>query len=337
MVFNFLVIFFLFKKGFVGLFFNFLIFIFTFLNIFFGLELYFRFLYDQTDVFNFLRTSQSWFDRHVAWNNKGFRDEDFTLQKEKGIKRIVVLGDSFAFGHGVKKEDSVFSSLLEKKLNRKQSVFQVYNFSRLGWDTIEEVDYLENEIVDYSPDLLILSYYLNDIASAAEIYSSFDTFKAFEIPNKFLAFFVGHSYAINFFYYRFVGATNSSLKQLNSLLVEAYKDSNVWERQKTYFLKIIEISREKDFPLLVIIFPFMNKVGEDYPYDFIHQQLKEFLEKEKIPVIDLLEDFSAYKAKDLAVNSFDPHPNKKAHEITAQRIFDFLNQESLEERSFDNK
>ena len=54
----------------------------------------------------------------VTTNNSGYRGSDFESVKKKGEKRILVEGDSFVLGFGVK-DDEVFTNVLEKRLNEK--------------------------------------------------------------------------------------------------------------------------------------------------------------------------------------------------------------------------
>jgi hypothetical protein len=74
-------------------------------------------------------------------NNFGFRNHDYTLKKPPGVRRIVVLGDSFAFGEGVRPQH-LFCKLLEERAAATGLDVQVLNFSVGGWDTLDEISYL---------------------------------------------------------------------------------------------------------------------------------------------------------------------------------------------------
>lgn len=56
----------------------------------------------------------------VSINSKGLRDVEHNCEKEEGIFRIVVLGDSFMEAYQVPLEQS-FPRLLEKNLNKRSS------------------------------------------------------------------------------------------------------------------------------------------------------------------------------------------------------------------------
>jgi len=61
-------------------------------------------------------TSALWRNRYVHLNSEGFRDAEHPLHKEAGTRRLLVVGDSFAFGSGVKNVDDRFGEQLSKRL-----------------------------------------------------------------------------------------------------------------------------------------------------------------------------------------------------------------------------
>lgn len=78
--------------------------------------------------------------------------------------RILCLGDSVFFGPGVQFEE-VFSSQLEKLLNTnsKEKQFKVINAAVPAWGPLEYFVYLKNEGYKYSPDLIVVSNFLDDL------------------------------------------------------------------------------------------------------------------------------------------------------------------------------
>ena len=88
----------------------------SFVFIYSAFEGYFRYSFDVSDSLGFLKVSHKWDQRHVIYNNYQYRDKDFAVQKEEGTVRIGVMGDSMAFGYGIKDTNNRFSNLLEEKL-----------------------------------------------------------------------------------------------------------------------------------------------------------------------------------------------------------------------------
>lgn len=102
-------------------------------------------------------------DVHFRINKQGMRsDRDFTYEKPNDVKRIVSLGDSFTVGYEVSLEEC-FSSVLERELNKAGVRTEVLNAGVSGYSTAEECAYLERELIKYAPDLVVVSFYTNDL------------------------------------------------------------------------------------------------------------------------------------------------------------------------------
>jgi hypothetical protein len=96
-------------------------------------------------------------------NQEGMRaDRAYGYEKPAGVKRIVSLGDSFTIGYEVNAEDT-FSSVLERELGAKGLSVEVLNCGVSGYSTAEEYLYLERELWKYHPDLVLVSYFPNDL------------------------------------------------------------------------------------------------------------------------------------------------------------------------------
>jgi hypothetical protein len=96
-------------------------------------------------------------------NGEGMRaDREYAKAKPAGVKRIVSLGDSFTIGYEVELEDT-FSSVLERELRSRGYAVEVLNAGVSGYSNAEALLYLERELLDYHPDLVLLSFYGNDL------------------------------------------------------------------------------------------------------------------------------------------------------------------------------
>jgi lysophospholipase L1-like esterase len=101
----------------------------------------------------------------VHINSLGFRDaRDYALDKAPGTFRILVLGDSVTFGHGALSE-TTYPYLLEQRLRewRPAVDWQVWNLGVPGYNTTQELKYLERVGPRYQPDLVIVGFYENDL------------------------------------------------------------------------------------------------------------------------------------------------------------------------------
>lgn len=101
----------------------------------------------------------------VHINNLGLHDpRDYSLEKTDRTFRILLLGDSVAFGHGSIYEHT-YAYLLEQRLEawRSDVDWQIWNAGVPGYNTSQEVAYLLRVGPAFRPDLVIVGFHPNDI------------------------------------------------------------------------------------------------------------------------------------------------------------------------------
>ncbi|HEX6164822.1 MAG TPA: GDSL-type esterase/lipase family protein [Vicinamibacterales bacterium] len=102
----------------------------------------------------------------VRINSLGFRDrQEYSLEKPANTFRIIVLGDSVTFGHGTR-DDTTYPYLLEQQLKkwRPDVAWEVWNLGVPGYNTGQELAYLEQIGPQADPDLVIVGFYPNDFS-----------------------------------------------------------------------------------------------------------------------------------------------------------------------------
>jgi lysophospholipase L1-like esterase len=96
-------------------------------------------------------------------NGQGLRDQArHALPKPEGRTRILVLGDSFAYGSGNAYQES-WPVLLERRLLADGYPVEVVKAGVPGYDTRTEALYLERIFTDYDPDIVLLAFLPNDL------------------------------------------------------------------------------------------------------------------------------------------------------------------------------
>jgi GDSL-like Lipase/Acylhydrolase family len=92
-------------------------------------------------------------------NAAGWRDAEFSRERQAGVRRVVALGDSFVFGVGVDYGER-FTELMERALPG----VEVLNFGANAFGTDQELRILETEALGYRPDLVLVVIFLgNDL------------------------------------------------------------------------------------------------------------------------------------------------------------------------------
>ena len=97
-------------------------------------------------------------------NADGFRDRAYARPKPAGTFRIVVLGQSVAFGYGVPLDDT-FPKLLEARLATLAPGvrIEILNLSVIGYNPYTEAALFTDVGVGYEPDLVLVQFGFNDL------------------------------------------------------------------------------------------------------------------------------------------------------------------------------
>ncbi|MCM8775289.1 MAG: SGNH/GDSL hydrolase family protein [Candidatus Omnitrophica bacterium] len=242
-------------------------------------------------------------------NSKGFRGPEVDFRKESGTTRIVVLGDSFVFGVGVKDQDTL-PAQLEQELKRDFKDIEVLNFGVAMTNTPNYVNVLTKYGVQFDPDMVLMVLFLNDTERIG-------TVRFFSEPQLFRS--LRRS--------RFLNLILSNIEKpiVHQAMVQHYRDGYQpanpgWVKMKNSIRKARDLSQEKGFKLGIVIYPVLYHLDERYPFTQIHEKIRRFCESKGIETVDLLEAFRGMKDKDLWVHPLDPHPNEKAQRLAAREL-----------------
>lgn len=94
----------------------------------------------------------------VRTNSLGFRDKEWATEPAPGVRRIVVVGDSFVFGSGIATEEGLLHRQIENRLNESgPGRWEALNFAMLPSGLWYYVHALIQAISTY-PQALVMSY-----------------------------------------------------------------------------------------------------------------------------------------------------------------------------------
>lgn len=101
----------------------------------------------------------------VDVNSRGLREREIGYEKPPGLRRVLVLGDSFVEATEVAVEEA-FPRRLEAYLAAAGGPpIQVVNAGAVGYGTAQEYLFLDHEGLRYQPDLVVLLFFSgNDVA-----------------------------------------------------------------------------------------------------------------------------------------------------------------------------
>lgn len=102
------------------------------------------------------------YSAEIQVNGLGLRDRERRYDRSAGVFRVLVLGDSFVEGYTVALEDTV-GQVMERDLAGPGCPVEVINGGTSGWSTDQEYLFYEEDGVRYSPQVVVLFFYYNDV------------------------------------------------------------------------------------------------------------------------------------------------------------------------------
>jgi lysophospholipase L1-like esterase len=276
-------------------------------------ECYYRFIYDTTDSFNYTFASKRWFARYFHYNKSDLRDNvEYSDVIPPGTRRITFLGDSFTVGQGVKNVDDRFAN----RLRLKHPNWDVQVLAVEGMDTGDQLQAMDRMVRhQYPMDVVVLVYCLNDVSDMMpEWRQTLDVLQKSMQDQNWL---VKNSYFANTFYFRLKARSDPRVKGYFSFVRDAYQNQ-LWEVQQQRLAALRRMIEGGGGKLVVVTFPFMHILGPHYDFQFAHDQLGKFWQRQGVPHLDLLPMFQTQKPGTMTVNRLDAHPNEQAHALAAE-------------------
>ncbi len=283
-------------------------------------------------------------------NSRGFCSREFEHARRPGVRRIAVLGDSFAVG--TVRQEQNFVSVLETLLPDTE----VYNFGISGTGPREYYEILQTEVWPYKPDLVLVSFFVgNDVTgwiplpNTRRMHPECHSLYLFcqrtwrlgrewwqrrseeaEAPAPvWHPFRFGVRSRAHHLYLEFEG-----LKICRPSQVEAMEKN--WRRSLGHMDEIVAACRRLGVPVVVVLSPdefqvnpeLLNEVVEEYglpPADIDlelpQRRLLAYCAKRGVPCLDLTPAFVGVPG---TFRPRDAHYNEKGNRIAAERIAQWL-------------
>ncbi len=247
----------------------------------------------------------------IRTNRHGFRDYDYEVKANTAnLLRISFLGDSVTLGLKVDSQDTFVNKFTAYAAEKHPGLkIQSLNHGIDGYNTIQIFELLTSKVLQFGPGKVVYVMCLNDFDFEE---SSGGKIRYFKKPNSFI------------------------LEKLERLYRRFLRiDFHIWHFKKNkqqVFDKIInmkELLKARNIDLQIAVLPVFKfkdfeKDWNSYPLSQMHFAIRQFLIKEQIKFVDLLESFRnqekppAYFAHDIW------HPNKEGHDFIAKQLLQFF-------------
>ncbi len=255
----------------------------------------------------------------VTTNDAGFRDEPVAMDKPPGRLRVMMLGDSIAFGWGAD-QDKTVAALLKRDWRQAGRDVDVINTGVGNYNTTMAVQFFLTRGHRYKPDVVVLNYFINDAEPVPRYdYSWLERVSAARV---------------------FYGSRFDSLMRTLGLgeqtdwrhyyegLYDDARNPGGWRAVEEAIRKLAQHCRQSGIRLLIVNYPEI-RVLKPYPFPEVGRRLAALAKELDVPYLDLLDSVANEDPASLWVTPPDPHPNNKAHRIFADAIRQWVERERL--------
>jgi lysophospholipase L1-like esterase len=252
-------------------------------------------------------------------NPYGLRSFHVNQGRPDGVRRIVVLGDSFSWGDQIAELESTWPYVMERALRERGLDVQVLNLAEPGFTTVNSAERLEILGWRFQPDLVILQYLLNDpLPSARRGRAEGESwlFPVWHLPPEIEAV-RRHSYLYAFLNDRWVEL--QMRYRFREGYATLYDDEFIgWQDCQRALAGMARSCRRRDVPMLMAIFPALQgALDEGYQFRGLHLKVMGVALSLGLPAVDLTDALATVDsdARRWQAAPWDAHPNAEAHAL----------------------
>lgn len=214
-------------------------------------------------------------------NVDGLRDATRPVETREGLRRIVILGDSVTYGHGIDASQA-FPQVLESTLRDQGRDVEVFNMGLPGWSTRQERIAYERIARKYKPAVVVLAVCLNDLAELQINLTK---------PPGFLLTLFRRSATVRMA----LGASRREIGAVEELFT-APDSPRVENAFRLFFEEVRslrdEVSRD-GASLHIAVFPFRFQLEPKAPPPSVQRRIEAFAGAEKIAFLDFLTEIKS--------------------------------------------
>jgi hypothetical protein len=258
-------------------------------------------------------SSQAWEHRYVRLNSDGFRDGEIFQAAPRKQHRVLVVGDSVAFGYGLERLEDRFGEALAKALSQDRGeAWRSISAARPDAHTLDHLRFLETAL-RHRPDAIVLLYGLNDIDYLVPITQRDEI--VFGSPFHPLRIAFLNLYVVQEIYAR-VRHLRFSPERAGG--ADRPISSELMSQHMRDLGRFVSIARGHTCAVAIAPLAWLARGSPG-----IRQRYLEFVERadaEGLPVWSTLEPFENEDYASLIVNPLDHHPSAKTNRIAAAAV-----------------
>jgi lysophospholipase L1-like esterase len=279
-------------------------------------------------------------DIRMKINSMGFRDDEIPEDKQENEIRILILGDSITWGDYLQAEETYVEQL--EQMLRDSYPAHTIEAINAGIGDIgisEEIDVLLETGLSVWPDIVIVSFYLNDSRPPWGFPGEIGH-RGFLRRHSLLAETVYRNFKLRrwvkdqggerFVWIRELGKLDwhgdrqefMKLAKLAQYDWGAAWEKDSWEIVDDRLAALKSLSREHGFEVAVVAFPVSFQVYADFLETYPQERLREIATKYDFGFVDLLPVLRQHTDTKLFFDQC--HPGVSANAIIGEEIADYL-------------
>jgi hypothetical protein len=245
-----------------------------------------------------------WGNVPVKINASGLRGPLVPYARDESSLRILYLGDSVTFGYKLPKHEQSFPFQAEPLLEKRFGVHvETINAGVGGYSPWQELAYLREEGIRYSPDLILIGFVLNDVTEKMDLRA----FGGSEIGAQLSASYhsrldwlsrysaVVHSARALLARLRFgpdvvAGAMRQETLNIRHLMRDDWsaRVEEAWRITLENLDGIFDFCRQHEIPVALVVFPDLLQFKNIAKLDQPQRMLVAHARSQGVPVLDLL-------------------------------------------------
>lgn len=259
-----------------------------------------------------------------SYNSHGFREREPSA-RPAGVRRVVLVGDSFTEAQGVVADASA-ARLVERALRRDDPSVEVWNLGVRGHD-FPELEGLFDAALALDPDAIVYEMVLNDVERDPSLTRSRPRVNDWiMVRERKPSWPERHSSLVSFTVGRY--ETGRVSRDTTAWYRALYTDENQpgWTRTRAAWQRIKARCDARGIAFGVALWPLLVGLeeGGTYPFEAAHAQIRTGLERSRVPLVDLLPYLRGRPTRSLWVHESDLHPNEIAQALAAPALARFV-------------
>lgn len=261
-------------------------------------------------------------DFTVTTDSNGFRNNEISQKKKKGQFRIMVTGDSAAFGWPLRDREN-FSWYLQEELRRTlpDRDFTVINAAVSGYSSLQGKIFLEEKGWNFKPDILIIAFNNDAFIDVAQDKDRLPSGLNLSLRKQLYKSALYLSLKRLFFH--------SRINPEDDLIIPEGKGiPRISPHDLEEIYKSILIHAHKTgCKVIVVSMPLRGRTGDFPGIREYREIMRKTAEENEAVFLDLLKEWNNSLSGSLFAD--DIHPNDRGHRIIAGRLSEMIQDKNL--------